>query len=154
VSGDGAVPVRFACYRTRAGRRHELRAGIGPATKEPGAVPRVARLLALAHHWQGLLDRGAVRNLAAIARLTGATRARVTQIMDLLLLAPAIQEAILEIARATRGRDLVVERDFRPVAALASWDEQFGMWGVLRARSATQHRLRGRRSPSALAMEN
>ena len=58
-------------------------------------LPHITRLLALAHHLQDLLDQGIVRDYADIARLSGITRARVSQIMNLTLLAPEIQEEIL-----------------------------------------------------------
>jgi hypothetical protein len=51
-------------------------------------------LLALAHKFQGMLDRGEVASMAELARLGRVSRARITQIMDLLLLAPDIQERI------------------------------------------------------------
>src|SRR5207248_3309415 len=81
-------------------------------------------------------DRGAVRDQAEIARLAGVTRARVTQVMDLLFLAPAIQEAILDLPRTARGRDSVVERDLRRVATLIRWDEQLANSCVLSARAS------------------
>jgi hypothetical protein len=54
-------------------------------------VPRVARLLALAHKFQGMLERGEVKSMAELARLGRVSRARITQIMDLLMLAPRIR---------------------------------------------------------------
>ena len=61
----------------------------------PERVPRIARLLALAHKFQGMLDRGEVKSMAELARLGRVSRARMTQIMDLLMLAPEIQEDLL-----------------------------------------------------------
>jgi hypothetical protein len=55
----------------------------------------VTRLLALAHRWDDLLERGEVQDQATIARLMGITEARVTQIMNLRVLAPSIQDAVL-----------------------------------------------------------
>jgi hypothetical protein len=54
-----------------------------------GRVPRVSRLLAVAHHLQGMLERGEVKGMADIGRLDCFASARVTQIMNPLLLAPA-----------------------------------------------------------------
>jgi hypothetical protein len=48
-------------------------------------------MLALAHHSQGAIDRGLVADRAAVARKLGLTRVRVTQLFDLLLLAPDLQ---------------------------------------------------------------
>ena len=58
-------------------------------------VPRVARLLALAHKFQRMLDCGEVASMAELARLGRVSRAQITQITDLLLLAPEIQETVL-----------------------------------------------------------
>jgi hypothetical protein len=52
------------------------------------AEPALGARLALAHHLQGAIDRGLVADRAAIARKLGLTRARVTQLLDILLLAP------------------------------------------------------------------
>lgn len=61
----------------------------------PERIPRAARVLALAHKWRGLIRSGAVRDQAELARLVGVSRARVTQVMGLLWLAPDVQEAVL-----------------------------------------------------------
>ncbi len=88
------------------------------------AIPRVVRLLALAHHFDGLLARGIVRDYADIAGLAGVTRARVTQIMDLLLLAPEIQEALLMGDRGFGGDITGSERRFREITQIVLWEEQ------------------------------
>jgi hypothetical protein len=60
-----------------------------PPKPEPVRRPaKVARMLAIAHHLQSAIDRGLVADRAAVARKLGLTRARVTQLLDLLLLAP------------------------------------------------------------------
>ncbi len=60
------------------------------ASPPPERIPRVACVLALAHHWRGLIRSGAVRDQADLARLVGVSRARVTQVMRLLDLAPDV----------------------------------------------------------------
>jgi hypothetical protein len=55
-------------------------------------------------------------------------RSRVTQIMNLLNLAPDIQEAILLLPPIARGRDRVKEWQVRPIAAEAAWAKQRRMW--------------------------
>ena len=60
--------------------------------------------MALAHKFQRMLDEGAVGSMADIARLGHVTRARVTQAMDLLLLAPDIQEELLHLPPVEQGR--------------------------------------------------
>ena len=85
-------------------------------------VPRVARLLALAHKFQGMLDRGEVASMAELARLGRVSRARITQIMDLLLLAPEIQESVLF------GRLGLALRDLMPLCRRAVRAEQRRLW--------------------------
>jgi len=54
-------------------------------------TPRVVELLRKAIEWQILLEFGEIVNKADIARQEGITRARVTQVMGVLRLAPEIQ---------------------------------------------------------------
>ncbi len=116
-----------------AGRRKVLREG-PPAPQKahlPGRVPRVARLMALAIQLEHLVRSGQVQDYATVARLGHVTRARITQIASLTLLAPDIQEEILFLPRVQRGRDPIIERDLRPIVATADWLKQREMWSQL-----------------------
>ena len=97
----------------------------------PGRTPRVARLLAFAHHLDGQIRAGAYDDLADAARKLGLTRARVTQIANLTLLAPAIQTEILALPPVTKGRDPITERTLRPIVAEAVWERQTSLWRTL-----------------------
>ena len=55
------------------------------------AVPRLARLLALAIRFQELLDGGEATSYTALEPVAGVSRSRVSQIMSLLNLAPDIR---------------------------------------------------------------
>lgn len=102
------------------------------AAPEPvGRVPRVARLMALAIRFDGLLRSGAVRNQAELAAVGHVTRARVTQILNLLHMAPDIQEQLLHLPAVRRGRDPISEGMLRPIAARVSWAEQRLAWLTL-----------------------
>ena len=104
-----------------------------PVETEPaGRVPRVARVLALAHKIDGMIRAGELRDLADAARMLGLTRARVTQVASLLLLAPEIQEAILDLPPVTNGRDPVSERTLRPIVAEPDWQRQRELWSEVR----------------------
>jgi hypothetical protein len=116
-------------FRTGDRGRRRLRDGARPALPTPaGRIPRISRLLALAIKFEGLIRQGVVRDYADLARLGGVTRARATQIMDLLNLAPEIQEAILTMDPTTSGRDPVTERQIRIVAAELDWTHQRRLW--------------------------
>lgn len=97
-----------------------------------GSIPRVSRLMALAIRFEGLVRRGDVRDYADLARLGYVTRARITQIMNLTNLAPDIQEEILFLPATQKGRDPVLERDLRPIAAVPHWSRQRKMWAQKR----------------------
>jgi len=106
-----------------------------PAPVVAGRVPRLSRLMALAIRFDGLLARGEVRDYADLARLGHVTRARVTQIMNLLNLAPDIQEAILFLPPMGAGKDPIKEWEVRPIAATPVWRNQRRFWATLRAQS-------------------
>ncbi len=113
--------------------REESHDGEQPPPAVPsGRVPRVARLLALAHRLDGLLRAAVVRDYAELARLGHVTRARVGQVMALLQLAPDLQEQILFPPRVERGRDPVILHDLLPIAATADWRRQRRLWECFR----------------------
>lgn len=93
-----------------------------------GRIPRVSMLMALAIRFQRLLDEGVVASHSELAELAHITQPRMTQIMNLLHLAPDIQEEILFLPPVAEGRDPVTERDLRGVAAVAGWGEQRRVW--------------------------
>jgi hypothetical protein len=126
-------------------RRGKKRAVVGDkpagAIVPPGNLPRVTRLMALAIRFDQLIRDGEVRDFADIARLGHVTRARVTQIMNLLHLAPDIQDAILNLDRVERGDDPITERDLRPIAAIVDWRKQRIAWRALTETARQCHSL-------------
>jgi hypothetical protein len=89
-------------------------------------------MLALAHHWRGLIRSGVVKDQSALAVLVGVSRARITQVMDLLFLAPDLQEEIL-CGDDGRGVD-VLHRDLIRVATAPVWTAQREGWRRLQTR--------------------
>ena len=102
-----------------------------PAPVPLGRVPRIARLMALAIRFEGLVLQGEVRDYADLARLGHVTRARVTQIMNLLNLAPDIQEELLFLSPIEAGRDTIKEWQVRPITAEPQWQKQRRAWRAL-----------------------
>ena len=86
------IEVPLHLKRDRRARK-VLAQGDAPKVQDP--VPRAARLLALAWKWEGMVRRGEARNHTEIARQHGLSRARVSQICSLVLLAPALQDDLL-----------------------------------------------------------
>ena len=119
--------------RGRAGRK-KLESGQNPKETKappPPAVPRVSRLMALAIHFDQLVRDDVVADYADLARLGRVTRARVTQIMNLLNLAPDIQEELLFLPPTRQGRVVVTEKKIRPVVAEMDWRKQRRMWRAI-----------------------
>ena len=112
------------------GRRasKEIRPGERKQCDAPSRLHRITKLMALAIRFERLVQDGAVRDYADLARLGRVSRARITQVMALLQLAPDIQEALLFLPRVTSGKDPVTEREIRPIAATADWKKQRAMW--------------------------
>jgi superfamily II DNA or RNA helicase len=102
-----------------------------PDKPEPVRRPaKVARQLALAHHLQAAIERGLVADQAALARKLGLTRARVTQLFDLLMLAADLQEQVLAL-EAVDGAEPMAERTLRAVARAGTWAEQRAAWTTI-----------------------
>jgi hypothetical protein len=133
-------PLKFECklrFNRAAKGKKELT--IARPEEEPvlpnGRVPRISKLMALAIRFDELLRNGDVEDFADLARLGHVTRARVTQIMNLLNLAPDIQEDLLFLPRVESGRDSITEGHLRPIAAERSWASQRCLWKAAKRRA-------------------
>ena len=113
-------------FQTETKGRRRIRTGPSPnAPRSPvGRVPRISRLMALAIRMDGLVRSGAVKDYAELARVGMVSRARVTQIMNLNLSAPSIQEELLFLPRTVQGRDAVTMRDVQKVVGRLHWKSQ------------------------------
>ncbi|MBI4910435.1 MAG: hypothetical protein HY820_42850 [Acidobacteria bacterium] len=108
------ITIDMSMGRRRGGRPKKASP---PPAKEPERIPRISRLMALAIKFQDMVDSGEVRDYADLARLGFVTRARLTQLMNLSLLAPDIQMRLLEAKSTTMSS----ERHLRPVIRHAEW---------------------------------
>ena len=115
-------------FKRGQSRQMELREGATVPTTHVGRVPRVARLMALAIRLDRLIREGAVADQAELARLGHVTRARLTQIMNLLCLAPDLQEALLFLPDIKQGRDMVTEKSLRVLTKTMCWSKQRDAW--------------------------
>jgi hypothetical protein len=87
--------------------------------------------MALALRLEHLVQSGAVADYAALAALGHVSRARITQILNLRLLAPVIQEALLFLPATPTGRDPIRLCQLQPLAALLDWRQQRSRWQEL-----------------------
>ena len=113
------TPIQF--NRAKAGRKKIAEKPAKNPSLPPDSIPRISRLMALALHFDDLIRQGSVRDYADLARLGGVTRARITQIMNLLNLPPWKQEEILFLPGSVRGRDSLTEREVREAACVIEW---------------------------------
>jgi hypothetical protein len=101
------------------------------STAEPGRVPRVSRLMALAMRFDELIRSGQVTGYAELARLGHVSRARLSQIASLLGLAPDLQKEILFLPRTLKGRDPIQLWHVLPITAIPDWRKQRIRWKSL-----------------------
>ena len=125
------ISIKKQVYFTRGMNTRKVMQDSPPPEPSPvpdGRIPRISRLMALAIRFNRLIKEGEITDQADLARLGNVSRARVTQIMNLLQLAPEMQEAILFLPRTAKGRDPIREHHIRPIAAQLDWREQRQMW--------------------------
>lgn len=117
-------------FRHGRGRQKGIRQGRATPhpVREPGRVPRISRLMALAIRFEELIRTGQVAGYGELARLGRVSRARVSQIMNLLQLAPDIQEQLLGLPLINHGRDVIGLRQIQPIASELEWRKQRVMW--------------------------
>lgn len=135
-----SITVEYLCHiRNTQHGRQRLVAGEAPeppAPVEPGRIPRIAKLMALAIRFEEKLQQGHVRDMAHLARLGHVSRARLTQIMNLRLLAPDIQEELLRLPRTLKGRAPIKYHDVVPIIQDSDWERQRQQWIALREKKA------------------
>jgi hypothetical protein len=127
------TPLATAAYRVRF-REKGTSDQTSPAGRPSERVPRVARLLALAYRIEGMIRSGELKDWAEAARLIGVTRARMTQIANLMLLAPEIQHFILCSDLGSNSQDPTNEHDARLIVKQTSWVTQWQLLGWSSAR--------------------
>jgi hypothetical protein len=87
--------------------------------------------MALAMRLEELIRSGVVIGYADLARLGHISRARLSQIVGLLCLAPDLQEEILFLPRTLKGRDPIQLRHLLPIAGTPDWRKQRARWKAL-----------------------
>lgn len=97
-----------------------------------GKVPHISRLLALAMRYDKMIRERSIPDFNTLAKLAGVTKPRITQIMNLVNLAPDIQAAILTLPNIRQSRGFFTERKLRPIAQKNDWAEQRELWEKLR----------------------
>ena len=129
MKSDGALLQVEITIVPAKGRRGDQGRKAGPTMPEPPRIPRITRLMALAIKLQDMVDRGEVQDYADLSRLGYVSRARITQIMNLLNLAPQIQEALLFPSSGPNDFSPTCEHRIRRVSRLVLWTDQNATFG-------------------------
>ncbi len=134
LSLSGKSPAKHRDRKTPVSKENQ------PPKKQitEGRTPRISKLMALAIQMEEMLRCGEVKDLAELALLGHVTQPRVSQILNLTLLAPEIQEELLHLPRVTTGRPEIHEKMLRPIAAEMDWDVQREMWNVRKGGTKSQ----------------
>lgn len=124
------IQVGSTFHEKRVGQQIAMVEGPQPTVPErpKGGLPRITRYMALAIYYEDLIRQGHIDDYAEIATLGHVTRARVTQVMNLRLLAPEIQEELLLLERRIGGRDLICRRGLQKIAIEFDWHKQRTAW--------------------------
>ncbi len=127
---NSAAELQFRLNTTV--RRERGRQASDPQRPTMGRIPRVTQVLALAIQFQDMIDRGEARHYSDLARLGCLTRERMSQIMELIWLAPDIQQEILDFPPSPTPRFPISEVAVRHIAARLDWSEQRKLWRKLK----------------------
>ena len=122
-------------------RPHDANSDNSCKPKPPARIPRIARLMALAIHYQEMLRTGEANDMIELSRRAKVSQPRMSQIMALNLLAPEIQTALLDIPPQSKGKPFLHEKRIRPITAMLEWTEQRVAWQqILVAKKAVSAR--------------
>ena len=126
--------VRY-CFPTR--RTARISKALATACLPVGvALPRIARLMALAIKLDSMLQQCPDLDGWELAHRGCVSRTRITQILNLLHLAPDIQEQLLWLAPLAQGREVISEKTLRRLAGESHWERQREWFAQLLSRRA------------------
>jgi len=131
MSKPVSVDFQFSIKQRGRGAKKRIVEGAAQTDEsKPGLerIPRISRYMALAVHFEDLIRQGTVTDYADLARLGHVTRARVTQIMNLRLLAPEIQEELLLGEKNCDYRTPIQLKSLQFIATVFSWRTQRQLW--------------------------
>lgn len=127
---NSAAEIQFRLNTTRPRAEETAQSSVRRPTK--GRLPRITEVMALAILFQDMIQRGEARYYADLARLGCVTRERMSQVMELIWLAPDIQQEILEFPPTLAPRFPISELAARRVAAELDWAAQRDFWHKLK----------------------
>ena len=103
-------------------------------------VPAISSLVALAISYQWLARERKVRSYEELAKIVHLTPSRLSQILLLTNLAPAIQEELLFLPHTLGGPERITELELRGIAKRIDWSEQLELFRSLRNATSAAER--------------
>ena len=131
MSKPVSVDFQFSIKQRGRGAKKRIVEGAAPSDESKPAlerIPRISRYMALAIHFEDLIRQGVVTDYADLARLGHVTRARVTQIMNLRLLAPEIQEELLFTEHHASAHGAIQLKTLQVISGDTNWKNQRKYW--------------------------
>ncbi|MDP1560085.1 MAG: hypothetical protein Q8M16_01690 [Pirellulaceae bacterium] len=122
------VTRKIQLSRTTNSRRRIAPAQDPETLKPKGRIPRIARLMALAIRLERMLRAGDIPDLTELARIANVTQPRMSQILNLNMLAPEIQEELLFLPPVENGKPALHEKMLRPISSQVDWSIQRQLW--------------------------
>jgi len=99
-------------------------------------IQRITRLMALAIRFDEMVRAGEATDMIDLARRAKVSQPRMSQIMALNLLAPDIQQSLLDLPPQGKGKPFLHEKRLRSLTAIADWTDQRVVWRQLLAEMA------------------
>jgi hypothetical protein len=134
MSKPVSVDFQFSIKQRGRGAKKRIVEGAAQSDESKPAlerIPRISRYMALAIHFEELIRQGVVTDYADLARLGHVTRARVTQIMNLRLLAPEIQEELLFLESSAAPSITIKLKWLQTLSTDFNWLTQRERWRVV-----------------------
>jgi hypothetical protein len=120
-----SVSIKMKVHFALGNHNHRLlRKGKPPKYSKSTRLPRITRLMALSVKYEQLLAKGLVKSHRELADLAGVERSQISTILRFRLLAPHIQEWLLNLPESEKGSDPVGMIDLRAIATHVSWEKQ------------------------------
>ena len=96
-------------------------------------LQRITRLMALAIRFDEMIRTNEANDLVELARRAKVSQPRMSQIMALNLLAPEIQQSLLDLPPLKAGKPFLHEKRLRSLTSIIDWDEQRAEWLRIKA---------------------
>ncbi len=104
---------------------------VNQVVREPVRKPaKIAQVLTYAHCIRRAIERGEYRDCSDVAQRLGYTKARISQMMNLVLMDPRIQEEVLAL-ESVDGIEPMGEHAIRAVSEERDWAAQRARWDSL-----------------------